>query len=73
MMGAIGTGNVQAGVVTREPRTSGTVYAFATEPVIDPEGEVAAFCDSTDRWLPLACTMNVTGHRGGAQDERLVA
>lgn len=60
MMGAIGTGNVQAGVVTVSLGTSGTVYAFADKPVIDPEGEVAAFCDSTDRWLPLACTMNVT-------------
>ena len=60
MMGAIGTGNVQAGVVTVSLGTSGTVYAFAAEPVIDPQGEVAAFCDSTDRWLPLVCTMNVT-------------
>ena len=60
MMGAIGTGNVQAGVVTVSLGTSGTVYAFSAEPVIDPQGEVAAFCDSTDRWLPLACTMNVT-------------
>ena len=60
MMGAIGTGNVQAGVVTVSLGTSGTVYAFAAEPVIDPQGEIAAFCDSTDRWLPLACTMNVT-------------
>ncbi len=60
MMGAIGTGNVQPGVVTVSLGTSGTVYAFADKPVIDPEGEVAAFCDSTDRWLPLACTMNVT-------------
>jgi xylulokinase len=60
MMGAIGTGNVQPGVVTVSLGTSGTVYAFADKPVIDPEGEVAAFCDSTDRWLPLVCTMNVT-------------
>ncbi len=60
MMGAIGTGNVQAGMVTVSLGTSGTVYAYAAEPVIDPQGEVAAFCDSTDRWLPLACTMNVT-------------
>ena len=60
MMGAIGTGNVQPGVVTVSLGTSGTVYAFADKPVIDPEGEIAAFCDSTDRWLPLACTMNVT-------------
>jgi sugar (pentulose or hexulose) kinase len=28
--------------------------------VIDPQGEVAAFCDSTGQWLPLVCTMNVT-------------
>jgi xylulokinase len=60
MMGAIGTGNVQAGVVTVSLGTSGTVYAYAEKPVIDPQGEVAAFCDSTDRWLPLVCTMNVT-------------
>lgn len=60
MMGAIGTGNVQAGVVTCSLGTSGTVYAFSPEPVIDPQGEIAAFCDSTDRWMPLACTMNVT-------------
>src|SRR4030095_14158659 len=60
MVGAIGTGKVQAGVVTVSLGTSGTVYAFCTEPVIDSQGEVAAFCDSTDRWLPLVCTMNVT-------------
>jgi xylulokinase len=60
MMGAIGTGNVQAGVVTVSLGTSGTVYAFSAEPVIDPQGEIASFCDSTDRWLPLVCTMNVT-------------
>ncbi len=60
MMGAIGTGNVQPGVVTVSLGTSGTAYAFSAEPVIDPQGEVAAFCDSTDRWLPLVCTMNVT-------------
>ena len=27
---------------------------------MDAEGEIAAFCDSTNRWLPLLCTMNVT-------------
>ncbi len=60
MMGAIGTGNVRSGVVTASLGTSGTVYAFSPAPVVDPEGELAAFCDSTDRWLPLVCTMNVT-------------
>ncbi len=60
MMGAIGTGNVMPGVVTVSLGTSGTVFAHAAEAVVDPEGEVAAFCDSTDRWMPLVCTMNVT-------------
>jgi xylulokinase len=60
MMGAIGTGNVRAGVVTVSLGTSGTIYACSSHPVIDPQGEIAAFCDSTGQWLPLVCTMNVT-------------
>lgn len=60
MMGAIGTGNVKAGVVTASFGTSGTIYAYADKPVVDPEGEIAAFCSSTGGWLPLLCTMNVT-------------
>src|SRR4051812_15004707 len=60
MMGAIGTGNTRAGVITASFGTSGTIYACSEKPVIDPEGEIAAFCDSTNRWLPLLCTMNVT-------------
>jgi len=60
MMGAIGTGNTRPGVVTVSLGTSGTVYAFSEKPIIDPQGEVAAFCDSTNNWLPLVCTMNVT-------------
>jgi len=60
MMGAIGTGNVRSGVVTVSLGTSGTIYACSERPVVDPQGEVAAFCDSTGRWLPLVCTMNVT-------------
>ena len=60
MMGAIGTGNVRQGVMTASLGTSGTLYAFSNAPVVDPRGEVAAFCDSTGHWMPLACTMNVT-------------
>ena len=60
MMGAIGTGNVRPGVVTASFGTSGTIYAHAAKPVVDPAGEIAAFCGSTDGWLPLLCTMNVT-------------
>ena len=60
MMGAIGTGNTSLGKVTVSLGTSGTVYAYSDAPVVDPGGEVAAFCDSTGGWLPLVCTMNVT-------------
>jgi xylulokinase len=60
MMGAIGTGNTREGVITASFGTSGTIYACAEKPIVDPQGEIAAFCDSTNHWLPLLCTMNVT-------------
>jgi xylulokinase len=59
MLGAIGTGNTITGRVTLSLGTSGTVYAFAETPMVDPRGEISVFCDSTDHWLALACTMNV--------------
>jgi len=60
MMGAVGTGNVVPGKVTMSLGTSGTVYAYSNQPVIDPRGEIAAFCSSNGGWLPLMCTMNCT-------------
>ena len=60
MMAAIGTGNVLPGIVTTSLGTSGTIYSFSAEPIIDPNGELAAFCSSSGGWLPLVCTMNVT-------------
>ena len=60
MMAALGTGNTRPGLVTASLGTSGTIFACADKPVIDPQGEIAAFCDSADHWMPLLCTMNVT-------------
>jgi len=60
MMGAVGTGNIAPGICTLSLGTSGTIYSYCSEPLIDPEGEVGAFCDSTGGWLTLICTMNVT-------------
>lgn len=60
MMAAVGTGNVIPGIVTISLGTSGTVYSYFAGPFVDPEGEIASFCDSTGGWLPLLCTMNVT-------------
>jgi sugar (pentulose or hexulose) kinase len=60
MMAAIGAGNVSGGIVTTSLGTSGTIFSFSEFPVIDPNGELAAFCSSSGGWLPLICTMNVT-------------
>jgi xylulokinase len=60
MMGAIGTGNVQPGIVTMSLGTSSTVYSFSESPLLDSTGCVAPFCSSSGGWLPLVCTMNAT-------------
>jgi len=59
MYGAIGTGNVEPGIVTISLGTSGTAYTFMEEAYIDPSGEIAAFCDSTGHYLPLLCVSNL--------------
>ncbi|QDU72234.1 xylulokinase [Mucisphaera calidilacus] len=61
MMSAIGSGATTPGPVVLSLGTSGTVFACADRAVIDPDGLIAPFCDSTGRYLPLLCTMNVTG------------
>ena len=60
MMAAIGTGNVAPGRLTMSLGTSGTLFAFAGQPVVDDNAGWAAFCSSTGGWLPLICTMNCT-------------
>ena len=60
MMSAIGTGAVRDGFLTMSLGTSGTLFGFSEKPVIDPAGNLAAFCSSTGGWLPLLCTMNCT-------------
>ncbi len=59
MMGAIGTGNYVEGVVTVSIGTSGTAYSFMKEPYVDPDGEIASFCDATGNYLPLLCISNL--------------
>jgi len=59
MYGAVGTGNVEPGIVTISLGTSGTAYSFMKEPYVDPDGEIAAFCDSTGHYLPLLCVSNM--------------
>lgn len=59
MYGAIGTGNVREGIVTVSLGTSGTACCYSKEPFVDPEGEIAAYCDSTGHYLPLLCVSNL--------------
>ena len=59
MYGAIGTGNIEPGIVTISLGTSGTAYTFLEEAFVDPLGEIAAFCDGTGNHLPLVCVSNL--------------
>lgn len=59
MMAAIGTGNVDEGKMTMSLGTSATLYTCSNKPIIDKEGgDIAAFCSSTNQWLPLICSLN---------------
>jgi xylulokinase len=59
MYGAIGTGNVEPGVVTVSLGTSGTAYAYCDELPAGLDPEVAPFCDATGHYLPLVCVANL--------------
>ena len=60
MMGAVGTGAVREGIVTVSMGTSGTIYSYREQPMVDPDERLSAFCSSSGGWLPLLCTMNCT-------------
>jgi xylulokinase len=59
MYGAIGTGNIEPGIITISLGTSGTAYTFLEKAYVDDSGEIAAFCDSTGHYLPLLCVSNL--------------
>jgi xylulokinase len=61
MMSAIGSGATRPGAAVLSLGTSATVFCYSAEPIVDPRGAIAAFCDSTGGWLPLLCVMNATG------------
>ncbi|MFC0267617.1 xylulokinase [Kushneria aurantia] len=60
MMSAIGTGNIEPGMLTISLGTSGTIAVHSPQPVVAENAMVANFCASHGGWLPLICTMNVT-------------
>lgn len=60
MMSAIGTGNVKQGIIAMSLGTSGTLFSCTKKPIVPPSNLIANFCSSTNNWLPLICTMNIT-------------
>jgi xylulokinase len=71
MMTALGAGAATNGAVSISTNASTTICGVSDRPVIDPHGEVAAYCDATDRWMPLArnaaaaaCSEQVQRHYG---------
>lgn len=61
MMAAIGTGNVSTGQLTISLGTSGTLFSHCSHQVDSHHfPDLNAFCSSTNGYLPLASTMNVT-------------
>lgn len=68
MMAAIGTGNIEPGIITMSLGSSGTVFAFDPQPQARPEASVASFCSSTGGWLPLICTLNLTNVTGAVRE-----
>ena len=59
MMSAIGTANIEEGIMTLSLGTSGTAFTFTKTPIIDPSGEIESFCDATSHFLPLLCISNL--------------
>jgi len=59
MYSAVGTGNIKPGIVTISLGTSGTAYTILDKPYVDPDGEIASFCDSTGKFMPLLCVANM--------------
>ncbi|NVK41797.1 MAG: xylulokinase [Oceanospirillaceae bacterium] len=68
MMGAIGTGNIREGRVTLSLGTSGTLYAYCAEAPQRLHPQLAPFCSSSGGWLPLICTLNLTGAANAVRD-----
>ncbi|MEH5098783.1 xylulokinase [Atlantibacter hermannii] len=61
MMSAIGTGNIEPGILTMSLGTSGTLFTHAPQQIeTQPHPDINAFCSSSGGWLPLVSTMNVT-------------
>ncbi|MGV2990212.1 xylulokinase [Vibrio sp. E150_011] len=61
MMAAIGTGNVDSGMLTISLGTSGTAFGHSQKQIESQNHpDINGFCSSSGGYLPLVSTMNVT-------------
>jgi xylulokinase len=59
---AVGTGAVDAGVVTLSLGTSGVTFASTRDPLIEPAGRVHAFCHAVPgRWHMMSVMLSAAG------------
>ena len=61
MMSALGAGAVTDGTVVLSLGTSACLFGCSSKPILDKTGVVCEFCDATDQWMPLVCTISCTG------------
>ncbi|MDO8586795.1 MAG: xylulokinase [Armatimonadota bacterium] len=60
--GAVGNGVVESGIISSTVGTSGVVFAFADEPVIDPQLRVHTFCHAVpDKWHVMGVMLSAGG------------
>lgn len=60
--GAIGNGIVQSGIISVTTGTSGVVFAFADEPVVDPALRVHTFCHAVpNKWHVMGVMLSAGG------------
>ena len=60
--GAVGVGAVKPGIVSLVMGTSGVVFASTSQPLIEPEGRLHAFCHSVPgRWHLMGVMLSAAG------------
>jgi xylulokinase len=60
--GAVGNGIVETGIVSSTVGTSGVVFAFSDEPVVDPELRLHTFCHAVpDKWHLMGVMLSAGG------------
>ncbi len=60
--GAVGNGIVESGIVSSTVGTSGVVFAFSDEPVVDPEVRMHTFCHAVPgKWHVMGVVLSAGG------------